>query len=151
MEQDHANREAFKMNPLELLEIWMDQRNTYVSYQIYKIFGHQTVKYKESIRIRFLDYLNLKLNIKNSEDLIKYCILINSKSIKPESAFIDVFDTEFVLSEFFQFKILNFTPDYILSNRFKFSFKNYMLHENGYYDKEYVGTVTKYYRWFLNI
>lgn len=135
---------------IDLAKYWYIYPDSNISAMIYGNFGQQVVEYQESIRKRFRAYCNIKLNLSldHLEDLVSLYDKIDKKEIIPESAFIDITELEFVLSELFQFEILKKSNEEILSNRFKWSFKNYLKYGDGLYDKNYIGTYLKYKMWY---
>jgi len=135
---------------IDLAKYWYVYPDSNICGIIYGDFGQQVVEYQESIRKRFRAYCNIKLNLSldNLEDLISLYEKINKKEIIPQSAFIDITELEFVLSELFQYEILKKSNEEILSNKFKWSFKNYLKYGDGLYDKNYIGTYLKYKFWY---
>lgn len=136
------------LTPIQLAENWFAIPSSNISFLIYSQFGQQVAEYQESIRKRFVLYCNLKLNLYSIEDLIKYYDRVHKKKIIPESAFIDITELEFILSEVFQSEILKMSNQEILQNRFKWSFKSYLKNNNGFYDPDYIGTMIKYQKWY---
>ena len=140
------------MNPsiIELAKHWYIYPDSNVSLFIYGKFGQQVVDYQESIRKRFRAYCNIKLNLSldNLDDLLNLYSKINKKEIIPQSALIDITELEFVLSELFQLEILKKSEEEIISNRFKWSFKNYIKYGDGLSDINYIGTYKKYEQWY---
>lgn len=137
---------------IELAKYWYVYTDSNICTVIYGSFGQQVIEYQESIRKRFRAYCNIKLNLSLDHlgDLISLYDKINKKEVIPQSAFIDITELEFVLSELFQLEVLKKTPEEILSNRFKWSFKNYLKYGDGLYDKNYLGTYIKYQQWYQN-
>jgi hypothetical protein len=140
------------MNPSvnELAKYWYVYPDSNICALIYGSFGQQVVEYQESIRKRFRSYCSIKLNLSldNLDDLISLYDKVNKKEVIPQSALIDITELEFVLSELFQSEVLKKSPEEILSNRFKWSFKNHLKHGDGLYDKSYMGTYIKYEQWY---
>lgn len=140
------------MNPSinELAEYWYIHPESNICQLIYGNFGQQVVEYQESIRKRFRSYCSIKLNLslENLNDIISLYDKIAKKEVLPQSAFIDITELEFVLSELFQLKALEKSSEEIISNRFKWSFKNHLKYGDGLYDKNYVGTYRKYEQWY---
>jgi hypothetical protein len=140
------------MNPsiTELAKYWYVYPDSNICSLIYGSFGQQVVEYQESIRKRFRSYCSIKLNLSldHLEDLVSLYDKVNKKEVIPQSALIDITELEFVLSELFQLEVLKKSPEEILSNRFKWSFKNYLKHGDGLCDKKYIGTYIKYEQWY---
>ena len=140
------------MNPsiTELAKYWYVYPDSNICSLIYESFGQQVVEYQESIRKRFRSYCSIKLNLSldHLEDLVSLYDKVNKKEVIPQSALIDITELEFALSELFQLEVLKKSSEEILSNRFKWSFKNYLKHGDGLYDKNYIGTYIKYEQWY---
>lgn len=123
---------------------WFDVENSNISTTIYSNFNIHSAEYHESIRKRFRAYCRIKLSISSLQELLAFFKEIADKKLLPQSAFIDIVELEYVLSEFFQFYVLGFSEEDINKNKYKWSFKNYLKFGDGFYDKNYKGTILKY-------
>jgi len=133
----------------QIAEQWFAFDNNMISYHIYGKYGQHVIDHHEQIRQKFRLYCNLKLGIDyNINNLIEFYKKIANKEIIPESAFIDITELEFLLSELFQIEVLNIDQNIINQNRLRWSFKNYLRYNDGYYDKNYKGTLIKYNEWY---
>lgn len=133
----------------ELAEQWFVPEQSNISIYIYGNFGQNVIDHHESIRQRFRLYCNLKLGINyDINSLINFYGKIHNKEIIPESAFIDITETEFILLELFQSEILKLNQEDINEKRFRWSFKNYLKFNDGFMNKEYKGTYIKYLEWY---
>lgn len=133
----------------QLVEQWFVIENSNICIHLYGNFGQNVVDHHESIRQRFRLYCNLKLGINyDINSLINFYTKIHNKEIIPQSAFIDITETEFLLSELFQNEILKFDIEDISKNKFRWSFKNYLKFGDGFINKDYKGTYIKYLEWY---
>ena len=123
---------------------WFDVENSNISTIIYSTFNTNSAEYHESIRQRFRAYCRIKLSISSLQELLVFFKEIDDKKLLPQSAFIDIVELEYVLSEFFQFYVLGFSEEDINKNKYKWSFKDYLKTDDGFCHPEYKGTILKY-------
>ncbi len=114
---------------------------------VYGKFGQEIVNYHEKLRRIFRKYCieELKLNINSLQDLKDYMITIKEKFTVPSDFFINMVETEFRLSEFFQIEVLgmDLIKD-IVPKRYKWNFKDYLEKGDGFINPDYKGTIIQY-------